>query len=70
MILYKTLTEDYSFDIHVTDTYGYAPLHWHAKRGNYDLLEFLLEMGSYISLKTIYDTTCLNIAASNGHRNF
>ena len=70
LILCKTLIENYNFDIHVTDSYGYTPLHWCAKGGNYDLFEFLMEMGSDIYRKTIYDTTCLNIVANNGHWDF
>ena len=37
LILCKTLLENYVYDIHASDNYGYTPLHWCAKGGNYEL---------------------------------
>ena len=70
LILCKTLLENYVFDIHATDIYGYTALHWCAKGGNYELFHFFMEIGSDVHRKTIHGTTCLNIAAKNGHWKF
>ena len=51
------------------DDYGYTPLHYCSENGSSKLLQFLMEMGSDVCLKTNDGSNYLHIAAENGHLN-
>ena len=63
----KTLTEIYNFDIDVVDCYGKSRLHYCAGDGNYELFQYLAEVGCKIYQKTKEDENCLILAAQEGH---
>ena len=50
----------------MTDNYGWTPLHYFAKNGNYELFKFLNDMSNFKHLITNADFNCLHIAADNG----
>ena len=67
--LCKTLVEEHNFDVQLADSYGWTALHRSAKKGRYELLQFLTDKGTDIQLKTKNEENCLHIAAENGHLN-
>ena len=67
--LCKTLIEEHSFDVHICDDFGWSALHYSVKNGNYEMIEFFIDMGSDIYLKVNDGTNCLHIAAFHGHFN-
>ena len=67
--LCKTLVEEHNFDVQLADSYGWTALHRSAKKGRYELLQFLTDKGTDIQLKTKDGQNCLHIAADYGHLN-
>ena len=65
--LCQMLLQDYNFDVHMTDGYGYTALHNSAESGCYKLFQFFEEKGSDVYRKTTSGENCLHIAARKGH---
>ena len=67
--LCKKLLQNYKFNANIMDDYGYTPLHYCSENGSSKLLQFLMEMGSDVCLKTNDGSNYLHIAAENDHLN-
>ena len=67
MDLCKKLTDKYKFDINITDNSGKSALHYCIGKENYQLFDYLVEMGSDINLRTKDGRNCLHLAAEKGH---
>ena len=67
--LCKTLIEEYDFDVHMSNNYGWTALHQSAKYGSYELIKFFIDKGSDVLVKTKDGENSLQIAAANGHLN-
>ena len=65
--LCKALIEMHRFDVHLKDVSGLTPLHYCCKNGNYNLFQFLKDVGSNTYLNTKTGQNCLHIAAKHGH---
>ena len=65
--LCDTLIKKHNFDVHMTDVYGWTALRYSAQYGSYELVNFLVDMGIDIHLKTKNGMNCLHIAARKGH---
>ena len=63
----RALLQNYNFDIHTKDDYGWTVLHRAALGGDLELLQYLIENGSDIFSKTKCGRSCLHIAAAKGH---
>ena len=68
--LCKALLEINFYDLQATDNDGWAPLHYSARNGSYDLFQFFCGKGSDPYLKTNDGCNCLHIAADDGHLEF
>ena len=67
--LCTTLIQRYRFDIHMADNDGWTALHFSARNGSYELVNFFVDMGAAINLQTNDGKNCLHIAALYGHLN-
>ena len=67
--LCKTLIDKHYFDLNVADSDGWTPLHYLAKRGSYELFDFLANNGTFILFTTKGKKNCLHIAVFYGHLN-
>ena len=65
--LCEMLIKKYNFDVHITDNYGWTSLHFSARNGSYELVNYFAGMGIDIHLKTENGMNCLHIAALKGH---
>ena len=65
--LCKMLRYQYKFDVQMTDSFGWTALHFSARNGSYELVEFFAHIGTDINLKTNDGMDCLHIAALHGH---
>ena len=65
--LCKILIEEYGFDVHKADNKGWTVLHFSSEYGSNKLINFFVDMGTDIYLKTNDGDNCLHIAALNGH---
>ena len=65
--LCKALINNYSFDVNLTGNHGCTALHFPAKKGSYELVTFLNDMGIDIHLKDNFGRNCLHISALHGH---
>ena len=63
----RTFLQNYSFDIHARDGFGWTALHRATLSGNLELFQYLIEYGSDIFSKTKSGKSCLHIAAERGH---
>ena len=68
--LCKQLIRKRKVDVQIPDHDGWAPLHYFAKRGSYELVQTVADMGNDINLKTNDGKNCLQIAADYGHLSF
>ena len=67
--LCKTLIHEHNFDVHTVDNDGWTALHFSTRNNSYELIEYFVDMGSDIYLKTNDGKNCLHIAALYGHLN-
>ena len=65
--LCKDLINKHNFDTHLTDNDGFTALHYSPKSGRYELIEFFIDKGIDVFLKTKMGLNCLHIAADNSH---
>ena len=65
--LCKTLIDIHNFDVDMTNSMGWTVLHYSAKSGSHDLIDFFVKKGVDILLETRAGNNSLHIAASNGH---
>ena len=65
--LCKMLISKHNFDIYMTDKNGWTSLHYSAQNDSYELVNFFVDQGSNIFLKTERGMNCLHIAALEGH---
>ena len=63
----KILLQKHELEIHMADDYGWTPLHYSARSGNYELFKFLNDMSSLKDVTTNAGCNCLHIAADSGH---
>ena len=61
------LLQNYNFDIHARDDYGWTVLHEAAKSGDIKLLQYFIKNGSNVYSKTKKGSNCLHLAAYNVH---
>ena len=67
--LCETLIDIHSFDVDMTNSKGWTGLHYSAKCGSHDLINFFVDKKINIYQKTKDGMNCLHIAASKGHFN-
>ena len=67
--LCRTLISKHNFDVQLSDHDGWTALHYFAKRGSYELVEAVADLGVDINLETNLGKNCLHIAADNGRFN-
>ena len=67
--LCKTLTDKHNFDVNTTSNARWTALHYSARNGSYELVNFFAYMGTDIYLKEDSGWNCLHIAALYGHFN-
>ena len=67
--LFRTLINKHNVDMQTPDHNGWTTLHYFAKKGSYELVKAVADMGIDINLKTNKGKNCLHIAADNGHLN-
>ena len=65
--LCKMLIERQNFNVYVTDNDGRTVLHHSAELGSYELVNFFVNKGADIQLKSKSGRNCLTIAAFHGH---
>ena len=65
--LCKTLIHQHNFNVNVADSNGWTSLHFSAKNGSDKLVNFFVDIGTDIYLKTENGMNCLHIAAVSGH---
>ena len=58
----KALTDQYNFDIYMTNNYGWTALHYSAENGSYELIKLFLDREVDVHLKTKTGLKCLHIA--------
>ena len=66
----EALLERDFYNVHAADDDGWAPLHYSARNGSYDLFRFFCNKGSDPYLKTNDGCNRLHIAADDGHLEF
>ena len=64
-----TLINKYNFDVQMPNNFGWTPLHFSTKSGNYELVNFFANLGTDLNLKTKNGRNCLHIASCYGHLN-
>ena len=64
-----TLIDKYNLDIFMTDNGGWAVIHFCARNGSCELVNYFTALGADIHLKTHDAKNCLHIAARYGHLN-
>ena len=69
MKLCNTLVNKHEIDVDIPDNGGYTALHYSAQNGNYELVQFFVDEGVDILLKTKTGMNCLHLAARKGHLN-
>ena len=67
--LCKTLIDQKRFDVYVKDSGGCTALHFSARNGSYELVQFFTDRGVDIDLKDNDGCNCLHIGALYGHLN-
>ena len=67
--LCRTLISKHNFDVLLTDNDGWSAVHYFARKGSYDLVKVVADMGKDIKLETNEGKNCLHIAADYGHFN-
>ena len=67
--LFNILRDKHNFSLHIADKDGWTALHFSASSGCYELLTYLVDIGTNIHLQTSDGQNCLHIAASKGHLN-
>ena len=67
--LCKTLVDIHNFDVHLADNNGCTALHYSASSGSFELLTWLIGIGSNIDLKDNFGQNILHFAALSGHLN-
>ena len=67
--LCTTFISKYSFDVQLPDHSGCTAFHYFAKKGNYELVKFVVDIGIDIINTTDTQKNCLHIAAEYGHLN-
>ena len=67
--LCRTLISKHNFDVQLSDHDGWTALHYFAKRGSYELVKAVADLGVDINLETNLGKNCLHIAADNGRFN-
>ena len=67
--LCMTLISKYNADVQLLDHDGWIALHYFAKKGSYELVKAVADMGIDINLETNNGENCLHIAASYGDLN-
>ena len=67
--LCKTLIDKHNFDVNATSNARWTALHYSARSGSYELVNFFADMGIDIYLKEDSGWNCLHIAALYGHLN-
>ena len=65
--LCRTLMSKHNVDVQLPDHYGWTALHYFAKKGSYELVKAVANLGIDINLKTNDGKNCLHIAADYGH---
>ena len=65
--LCKAFINEHKFDVKTRNKYGFTALHFSAVNGSYELVNFFVDMGSDINLRTNDGKNCLHFAASFGH---
>ena len=65
--LFKILVKVYKFDIFMKDNRGWSVLNKAAKVGDFELFQYLIELGANIHNRTNDNVTCLHIASYHGH---
>ena len=55
-------------DINSKDDKGFTPLHWSAKTGGKDVVQFLISRGAEINAVDNSGTTALQMAKDQGHK--
>ena len=64
-----TLIRKHNFEVHLPDHDGWTALHYFSKKGRYELIKDVADMGIDINVKTNNGKNCLHIAADYGHFN-
>ena len=67
--LCRELISKYNVDVQLPDHRGWTAFHYFAKKGSYELVKFVADIGIDINLKTNNGKNCLHIAAGCGHFN-
>ena len=67
--LCKILQDKHNFDVHTADNGGWRAIHFSARNGCNELVQYFVEMGADIHQKTNDGKNCLHIAALSGHLN-
>ena len=65
----KTLTDKHNFDVNTTSNVRWTSLHYSARSGSYELVNFFTYMGTDNYLKEDSGWSCLHVAALYGHLN-
>ena len=65
----KLLVDKHKFDVNIANYDGWTALHCSVHNGSYELITYLIDMGTDINLKTNDGRNCLHIAALNGYLN-
>ena len=63
----KTLIDKHNFDVRLPSNAGSTALHYAARNGSYELVNFFINMGSDIQSKDNFGQNCLHIAAAYNH---
>ena len=67
LILCKTLINKHKFDVKMVDNNGRTALHYSVMSGSYQLIEYLADLGTDITLESKNGKNCLHVAAEHGH---
>ena len=67
LTLCKTLINKHNFNVQIANNDGWTALHYSAKNGSCEFVNFLCDVGTDINLKTYDGRNCFHIAADYGH---
>ena len=67
LTLCKTLVNKHKFNVHIMDNDGWTALHYSARNGSYELVNFFCGAETDINLKTNDERNIFHIAADYGH---